>query len=91
MKVAKLEGSIGQVFNVGTGYGVTIGELTEMIIRMFDGVEQVVTEQERFRPTNSEVTTLICDSTKAKTYLGWELQLPLNRGCITLLSTFVTS
>jgi NAD dependent epimerase/dehydratase len=80
MRVAESQESLGHVFNVGTGCGVTIGELTAMIIKLFDRDKQIVADQERFRPTNSEVTRLICNSTKARTLLGWELQYTLEQG-----------
>jgi nucleoside-diphosphate-sugar epimerase len=80
IKVAESEESIGQVFNVGTGCGVTISELAEMITKMFDGPKQIVADQERFRPPNSEVITLVCNNTKARTILGWEPQYTLEQG-----------
>lgn len=83
-EVAISEQSIGQVFNVGTGRGVTIGELAKTIINMFDGKKEIVSDSERLRPIKSEVMTLICDSTKAKKALGWAPQYSLEQG---LLST----
>jgi NAD dependent epimerase/dehydratase len=80
MKVAESEASIGQVFNVGTGCGVTIGELAEMIIKLFDRDKQIIADQERFRPINSEVITLVCNSAKARTLLGWKPQYSLEQG-----------
>jgi nucleoside-diphosphate-sugar epimerase len=80
MKVAESEESNGHAFNVGTGCGVTIGELAEMIIKLCDGEKQVVADQERFRPTNSEVRALLCNNTKARTLLGWEPQYTLEQG-----------
>jgi nucleoside-diphosphate-sugar epimerase len=80
MRVAESAESIGQVFNVGTGCGVTIGELAEMTIKLFDGDKQIVADQERFRPPNSEVITLVCNSTRARTLLEWEPQYTLEQG-----------
>ena len=80
MKIAESEESVGQVFNIGTGCGVTIGELAKTIIKLFDEGKLIVTDQERLRPTKSEVTRLICDSTKARTILRWEPQYTLEQG-----------
>ena len=57
-----------------------MGELAELISKMFDGPKQIVADAERLRPDNSEVMALICDSTKAKTILGWEPQYTLEQG-----------
>jgi dTDP-glucose 4,6-dehydratase len=80
MRVAESEQSIGQVFNIGTGCGVTIGELAGMIFKLFPEDKLVTADQERFRPTISEVMMLICNSSKARTVLGWEPQYTLEQG-----------
>lgn len=80
MKVAELPDTIGQVVNIGTGHGVTIGEVAHMVLSMCSGQKHIVAEQERFRPTNSEVLELLCNNTKAKTLLGWEPQYTLGQG-----------
>ncbi|RMF90003.1 MAG: NAD-dependent epimerase/dehydratase family protein [Nitrospinota bacterium] len=78
--VAASEKSVGQVFNVGMGYGLSIGELAEAIFKLFDRPKQIVTEDERLRPEQSEVMTLICDSTKARNILGWKPAYTLEQG-----------
>lgn len=80
MKVAESPDTIGQVVNVGTGHGVTIGDVTHMVLSMCGGQKQIVADHERFRPTKSEVLELLCNSTRAKTLLGWEPQYTLRQG-----------
>jgi len=80
IKVAESDHSIGEVINIGTGRGVTMGELAETIIKMFDTDKHIVTDEERLRPENSEVMALICDNTKAKKLLGWEPKYTLEQG-----------
>ena len=80
MKVAEAPDTIGQVVNIGTGHGVTIGAVVHMVLSMCSGQKQVVADQERFRPTRSEVLELLCDNMKAKTLLGWEPQYTLMQG-----------
>jgi NAD dependent epimerase/dehydratase len=80
MKVAEAQEAIGHVVNAGTGRGVTMGELAELIGGMFDGPKRIIADEERMRPDKSEVMALICDSSKAKTILGWEPQYTLEQG-----------
>jgi NAD dependent epimerase/dehydratase len=81
IKIAASDQSIGQVFNVGTGRGVTVGKVAEMIIkRCCDDNKQIIADTERFRPPKSEVMTLISDSSKAREILGWEPQYTLEQG-----------
>jgi NAD dependent epimerase/dehydratase len=82
IRVAESDKSIGHVFNVGTGRGVTIGELAEVVIKLFEGNRHVVVDEERFRPANSEVIALIADSTKARELLGWQPQYSLQQGLV---------
>jgi NAD dependent epimerase/dehydratase len=80
MKVAEAPDTVGQVVNIGTGQGVTIGEVANMVLSMCSGQKHVIADQERFRPTKSEVLELVCNNTKAKALLGWEPQYTLSQG-----------
>jgi NAD dependent epimerase/dehydratase len=80
LKVAETPDTIGQVVNIGTGQGVTIGTVVHMVFSMCSSPKQVVIDQERFRPAKSEVLELVCDNAKAKALLGWEPQYTLRQG-----------
>ena len=89
IKLVESPQSIGEVFNTGTGRGITMGELALMILERCHGqrkmlkeggAEQITTEQERFRPARSEVMTLICDNTKALNILKWQPCYTLEHG-----------
>lgn len=74
------EKSDGEVVSVGTGRGVTIGELVGMIQKICGTNKSVIAYNERIRPEKSEVMKLICDYSKAKNILGWEPLYTLERG-----------
>jgi NAD dependent epimerase/dehydratase len=80
IRVAESEKSIGGVFNVGTGHGVTISELARVILRIIGIDKQIVADSERFRPAKSEVTVLVCDNTRARKILEWRPQYTLEQG-----------
>lgn len=80
MAVAASEQSRGHVFNAGTGRGVTIGSVAEMIVERCGGHQRIVTDAERLRPPQSEVMALICDSTRAREGLGWSPRYTLEQG-----------
>jgi NAD dependent epimerase/dehydratase len=72
--------SVGEVVSLGTGKGVTIGELVT-IIQSLTGTNKTVTEeQQRIRPEKSEVFKLICNNEKAKLILGWNPEIGLEDG-----------
>jgi nucleoside-diphosphate-sugar epimerase len=80
MRVAESPYTIGQVVNIGTGHGVTIGEVAHMVLSLCSGQKHIVAASERFRPDKSEVLELCCNNAKAKTLLGWEPRHTLRQG-----------
>lgn len=89
IKIAESPQSIGEVFNTGTGRGVTMGDLALMIMErchaqqkiiMGFHAQQIAADWKRFRPAQSEVMTLICDNTKALKILGWKPCYTLEHG-----------
>ena len=69
--VAEAEESIGEVFNVGSGYEISIGETTKMIAEVMGADIEVTSDSERLRPKNSEVERLWADNSKIKKLTGW--------------------
>lgn len=70
----------GQVFNLGTGYEVSIAEVTQQIFDYLEIQPQIIIDQERLRPEKSEVLRLVSDNAKAKRELGWQPQFDLRAG-----------
>ncbi len=77
---------VGQVTNIGSGKGISVGELVELIAEIAGrpGV-RVVADADRIRPENSEVFELIADNTMAKQRCGWEPQVGLREGLARVL------
>ncbi|MCL0040770.1 SDR family NAD(P)-dependent oxidoreductase [Thermodesulfovibrionales bacterium] len=72
LKVAESNRAVGEVINIGTGVGITIGELAEKVIGLVGKDVRIVRDEQRIRPEKSEVMELICDRRKAKELIGWE-------------------
>ena len=63
---------IGELFNVGTGADVAIGQLAGDIAALM-GVEADITEDaRRLRPKDSEVMRLVCDASRLRDRTGWQ-------------------
>jgi len=81
IEIGTSEKSIGEVLNIGTGSGVTIGELLHKILTILGKEDlRVVEDIDRVRPDKSEVMKLICDNSKAKRLLDWNPQYTLDEG-----------
>jgi NAD dependent epimerase/dehydratase len=74
--------SNGEVISVGTGYGVTIGAIANLVQEIVGTNKTLVEDIERIRPEKSEVFKLICDNRKAKEVLDWEPKVSLREGLI---------
>jgi len=77
---AECDTSVGQVVNIGSGQGITIGELVTRIGTLLGKTVEVVCDQDRVRPEASEVMKLVCGNAKAKTLFGWEPRHTLSEG-----------
>jgi len=80
IKFAESNKTVGKTVNTGSGRGVTIGELVDLIIERVNPKAGIVCEKERVRPEKSEVMQLLCDNRRAKELAGWEPTYTLEDG-----------
>src|SRR5437868_402460 len=80
IRIAETPETVGEVINIGTGHGVTIGELAERVLALLEMDKPIVAAEERVRPERSEVFKLICDNRKANELLNWQPQVSLDEG-----------
>jgi NAD dependent epimerase/dehydratase len=81
MRIADADACVGQVTNVGSGGGVTIGELAHLIAEIAgrSGIE-IVEDSARIRPPESEVMELVADTSRARRLMDWEPSVSLRDG-----------
>lgn len=82
IKVAESDKTIGEVVNAGSNYEISIGDLTKKIIKIIGNEVEIVCDEERMRPTNSEVNRLLAENSKIKKLTGWCPQYTLDKGLI---------
>jgi len=80
IKAAEADGIEGEIFNLGTGTEISIGELAQLVIALMGRPVQIAVDAERLRPEASEVTRLLSDNSKARQLLGWQPQTSLSDG-----------
>jgi len=74
------EKTIGDVFNLGTGKEISIGDLVNKIIELCGKDVKIKQDKTRIRPGKSEVERLLCDSSKSKELTGWKPEYTLEEG-----------
>lgn len=80
LRIGREDDVDGEVFNIGSGQATSVGRLIERVLRVL-GVDKPIRHvEERMRPPESEVTSLICDASKARTRLGFEPEISLDDG-----------
>jgi len=72
--------AVGQVINLGSGQEISIGDLAHLIADLVNRPIIVESDEQRFRPENSEVNRLLADNTLAKKILGWNPDVSLKEG-----------
>lgn len=70
----------GQEFNLGSGQGVSIQQVVDLIGDLTGVRLRVVPDQERVRPPASEVSRLVADAANAARVLGWQPRYSLREG-----------
>lgn len=80
LAVATATRAIGEVINIGSGREISVGDLVELLFEVTGRRKELVVEDERLRPTGSEVHRLLCDNTRAEDWAGWKPQVSLEEG-----------
>jgi NAD dependent epimerase/dehydratase len=80
LEIFKADKLWGEVINIGTGVETSIENLAKMIIKLTGSDAKIVTNENRVRPDNSEVSRLLCDYTKLQQATGWTHKNSLESG-----------
>jgi NAD dependent epimerase/dehydratase len=70
----------GNVFNLGTGREIAIGEIADRVLALLGRSAAVLEDPDRLRPPRSEVDRLLADWSLAKRMLGWEPEVDFDEG-----------
>ena len=63
---------VGEGVNIGSGFNISIGEVAQTIADTMESEIEIIADQERFRPEDSEVERLLASTEKAQRLLGWK-------------------
>lgn len=66
------QGGLGDVINIGSNFEISIGDTAQLIAEAMGVDIEIVTDEDRLRPPNSEVERLWAANSKAKRLLGWQ-------------------
>jgi dTDP-glucose 4,6-dehydratase len=66
------ESGLGEIINIGSNFEISIGETAHLISEGMGVSIELIADEERMRPANSEVERLWADNSKAKELFGWQ-------------------
>lgn len=80
LALARCDEAVGKAVNVGSGREISIGDLAATIAKLMNRNIEIVTDNERIRPADSEVERLLCDNTLIQSLTNWSPSFTLEEG-----------
>lgn len=91
ISLGECEKADGEIVNIGSNYEVSIGDVFESIRRVMDSDAKSVVDEQRLRPSKSEVERLWCDNTKINAMTGFAPKISLEAGLQSTIEWFTKS
>lgn len=80
--LANADEVIGKEINISSNYEVSMADVVQMIRKIMNSEVEIITDEQRLRPKNSEVFRLWGDNKLINTLTGFKPQYNLERGLI---------
>ncbi|SIR42166.1 NAD-dependent 4,6-dehydratase LegB [Pontibacter lucknowensis] len=88
VEIAKCDDLIGHEVNIATQSEISIGDLAQEMINQINPSARILSDEERLRPSKSEVFRLFGSNEKIKSYTPWEQQYSLKQGLAETIGWF---
>jgi NAD dependent epimerase/dehydratase len=80
IRLAECGNAVGETVNIGTGNGISIGDLLNLTGKCANKNLSACLDSARERPSGSEVERLVCDNRKLLSLTGFAPSTPLDEG-----------
>ncbi|MDE0582102.1 NAD-dependent 4,6-dehydratase LegB [Planococcus sp. A6] len=88
IEIAKESNTIGEEINIATQQEISIGQLAEELIRQINPKANIVCDEQRLRPENSEVNRLLGSNEKIKKLTNWSPNYTFEEGIAETIEFF---
>ena len=78
--LAECDESIGETVNIGSNFEISIGDTLNLVKELMNSDVEFVVDENRIRPSKSEVFRLWCDNSKIKELTGFKPQVNIKEG-----------
>jgi NAD dependent epimerase/dehydratase len=89
IELARCDKAIGETVNIGSNYEISVGDTLNLIRELMGRNVEFITEEQRIRPTKSEVLRLWCDNTKIREMTGFKPRYDIRAGLKATIDWFV--
>jgi dTDP-glucose 4,6-dehydratase len=83
--------AIGRTISFGSGCEISIGALAALIAKIVEKDVPIVVDEQRLRPSKSEVERLLADNSLAASLLSWSPKVDLEEGLHRTIDWFRTN
>jgi len=80
IKAAETPESVGEAINLGSGEGISIGDLADKIVALIGRDVEILFDATKIRTQSPDIERLVADITKANHLLGWQPKTSLDDG-----------
>lgn len=80
ISLAESDETIGQIVNIGSNFEISVGDTLNIIKELMNSDVQFISDEQRIRPSKSEVFRLWCDNTKIEKMTGFKPQVNIREG-----------
>jgi len=80
IEIFKSDKTVGEEINIATGKEISVGALAEEIIRQLNPAAHIMCDEQRLRPTASEVERLLGSNEKIQALTAWRPRYTLEQG-----------
>ncbi|MEI6713051.1 MAG: NAD-dependent 4,6-dehydratase LegB [Verrucomicrobiota bacterium] len=80
LSLAESDRVAGAVVNIGSNYEISVGDTLKIIRDLMGSNVEFLVDEQRMRPSKSEVFRLWCDNSKIKELTGFEPEYDIRRG-----------
>lgn len=88
LSILETKAAIGEEINIANSKEISMGDLAQLIINLINPNAKIVVDEQRLRPTNSEVFRLLGCNEKIKALTGWAPKYSIQEGLLETINWF---
>ncbi|MCI5207772.1 MAG: SDR family NAD(P)-dependent oxidoreductase [Candidatus Electrothrix sp. ATG2] len=89
LQLAQCGDAVGQTVNIGSNLEISVGDTLNLIRELMNSDVEFIIDEQRLRPSKSEVMRLWCDNTRIRELTGFEPEYTIRDGLKTTIDWMI--